>query len=295
MKMDFDFQRYIDVRKNPGSRRTEQGEFGEYAYSTDLRILKSLSYAKPVRLAAEATVRAFKAWSQSDILGQSVRVSPRQFPHIYDLTAECAEKLHIPVPTVYIYQNFGSINAATFGTNTDSFILMNSATVDRLSEQELKFVIGHECGHIQNSHVTYMTALHFLTNMGGMFVKWISAPATLALRGWQRRAEITCDRAGLLCIGDLDTAVSTMVRLAVGSRELAESIDIDSYLDQLKDIRKGLGRVSELLHSHPYLPKRVKALQLFAESDYYAANNKKKGGRTLADIDREVDNIISVL
>lgn len=295
MQMDFDFQRYVDVRKNPNSRRTKQGGFGEYAYSTDLRILRSLSYAKPVRLAAEATVRAFKAWTQSDILGQSVRVSPRQFPHIYKLTAECAEKLHIPIPTVYIYQNFGSINAATFGTDTDSFILMNSATVDRLSEQELKFVIGHECGHIQNSHVTYMTALHFLTNMGGMFVKWISAPATLALRGWQRRAEITCDRAGLLCVDDVDTAVSTMVRLAVGSRELAESIDMDAYLEQLADIKKGLGRISELLLSHPYLPKRVKALQLFSESDYYASHQDKKGGTPLHEVDREIDKIISVL
>ncbi len=295
MTPDFNFQRYVDVRKNPESARTEQGGFGEYAYSTDLRILKTLSYAKPVRLAAEATVRAFKAWSQSDILGSSVRVSPRQFPRIHKMVAECAEMLHIPIPTVYVTQNFASINAATFGTDTDSFILVNSATVDRLSDDELKFVIGHECGHIQNSHVTYMTALHFLTNMGGMFVRWITTPALIALRGWQRRAEITCDRAGLLCVGSMESAQTTMIKLAVGSQALVDELDVDAYLEQLDDIKQGIGRVSEYLLSHPYLPKRVRALRMFAESEYYKMRLGEEGGLPLHEVDAQVDEVISVL
>lgn len=295
MQPSFDFQRYIEVRKNPSRRRTNIGNFGEYAYSADLRVLQSLSYARPVRLAAEASVRAFKAWRKSDILGSSVRVSARQFPRLHDLVSECASELHIPVPTTYVTQDFARINAVTLGTETDSFILLNSATVDRLSDQELKFVIGHECGHIQNSHVTYSTALFFLTHMTGIFVRWIVTPARLALMGWSRRAEVTCDRAGVLCAGDVDVAISTLVKLAVGSQSLVDEIDLEQYIDQIEGIKDGLGRVSEYMMTHPYLPKRVKALQTFTQSEYFRRRLGQEGGLSLAEVDKQVDEIISVL
>jgi Zn-dependent protease with chaperone function len=284
----------VDVKKNPNARRDARG-FGEYAFSGDARVLKSLSYVKPVRMAAEASVRAFKAWYRSDILGRAIRVSGRQFPPLNALVKTCADELSIPAPTVYITQDFSQINAATFGTETDSFILVNSATVDRLSDAELRFVIGHECGHIQNSHVTYSTALHFLTSMAGTFVKWIVTPARVALMGWSRRAEITCDRAGLLCARDLDAATSALVKLAVGSQQLVDQVDLDDYLAQAEELREGVGRVSEYFLTHPYLPKRLKALRLFAESDYYLHHIGKTGGRPLAEVDKEVEAIVSVL
>ena len=290
----FDFQQYADRQKSPGRKRDERG-FGEYAFSGDIRVMKSLSYIKPVRMAAEASVRAFKAWYRSDYLGRSVKVSTRQFPTLNRLVQECAEELAIAMPTVYVTQDFARINAFTMGTDTDSFILLNSATVDRLTEGELKFVIGHECGHIQNSHVTYSTALHFLTNMAGAFVKWIVTPARVALMGWSRRAEITCDRAGLVCAQDVDAATSALVKLAVGSQNLTDEVNLEDYLAQVEEIKQGVGRVSEYFLSHPYLPKRVKALRSFSESDYYRHHIGEEGGRTLVEVDREVDKIIAVL
>jgi Zn-dependent protease with chaperone function len=295
MQPSFDFQHYVDTRKTPGSRRTAQGGFGEYIFTGDYRVLRSLSYAQPVRLACEASVRAFKTWRKADILGSAVRVGPRQFPRLHDIVTECAQELHIPVPTTYVTQNFGSINAGTFGTETDSFIVINSATVDRLTDDELRFVIGHECGHIQNSHVTYHTALNFLTHVSSIFVRWIVTPARIALMGWSRRGEITCDRAGLICCRDLKVATTTMVKLAGGSQALVDKIDVDTYLNQLDELRDGIGRFSEYFQSHPYLPKRLKALQIFAESEYYRRMINESGGRTMVDVDREVEAIVSVL
>jgi Zn-dependent protease with chaperone function len=192
-------------------------------------------------------------------------------------------------------QNFASLNAATYGVESDSFILIHSATVDRLNDAQLRFVIGHECGHIQNSHVTYGTALHFLTHASAGFVRWIVTPASVALKAWSRRAEITCDRAGLLVCRDLNEATRTLIMLAGGAQSLVEEVNVEAYLAQLEDLGKGLGRVSEYFHSHPYLPKRLRALQLFAESEYYRRHIGLSGGRPLAEVDREVDAIISVL
>lgn len=295
MNYRFDFARYVELRKDPGSQGKAFAGFGAYAYSGDIRVLRTIRHAAPVRLAAEATVRAFKALGRSDLLGQSVKVSARQYPRIHEIVRHCANVLEIPVPTVYIRQNFASINAGTFGTETDSFILINSATVDRLSEDELKFVIGHECGHIQNQHVTYGTALHFLTSFGAIFVRWLVGPARLALNGWSRRAEITCDRAGMICCNDLDVAVKTMVKLAVGSQSLTDDIDIEAYLQQDEELRQGIGRLSELGQSHPYLPKRVRALRIFADSDYFRRRVGLAGGKSLAEVDKEVDEVIRVI
>jgi Zn-dependent protease with chaperone function len=295
MQPSFDFQAYVDIRKTPSSRRTTQGGFGEYIYTGDYRVLRSLSYAQPVRLACEASVRAFKAWRKSDMLGSAVRVGPRQFPRLNELVTECAQELHIPTPTTYVTQNFEAIRAGTYGTETDAFIVLNAGMADRLSDTELRFVIGRECGRIQNSHVTYRTALHFLTHMSSVFVRWIVTPASIALMGWSRRGEITCDRAGLVCAKDLKVATSAMIKLAVGSQAMVDGVNLDTYLDQLGEIRQGIGRLSEYFQSNPYLPKRLKALQIFAESEYYRRLIGEVGGKSLVDVDKEVDAIISVL
>ena len=46
-------------------------------------------------------------------------------------------------PELYVYQDF-YINAYTTGHEQDAFIVLSSGGVDRLSEAELEFVIGHE-------------------------------------------------------------------------------------------------------------------------------------------------------
>ena len=52
----------------------------------------------------------------------------------------------------------------------------------------------------------------------------------LALNAWARRAEITCDRAGLICTRDLDASIGCLVKLALGSRKLYSDINLDEYL-----------------------------------------------------------------
>ena len=165
--------------------------------------------------------------------------------------------------------NIGSLNAHTFGTADDPYIVVNAALIDHLSEPELLDVIGHECGHIQNNHVVYMTTLHFLKHAANMFLRWSVKPAVLALNGWARRAEITCDRAGLICTRDLDVSIGCLVKLAIGSQKLYSEVNLPEYLAQLDEAQAGLGRFDELTRTHPYLPKRVAALRLFAETTYF--------------------------
>ena len=193
-EIDLSFARYVAARKGEASARSREG--AAYAYAGDIKVRAALDRIRPVTLAVEATVRLWQSVEKSRMLGTSVKVTGKQFPHIMKLAERCADALRIPVPTVYVSPNIGSLNAHTFGTADDPYIVISAALIDHLSEAELMDVIGHECGHIQNSHVVYMTTLHFLRHAANAFLRWSVKPAVLALNGWARRAEVTCDRAG---------------------------------------------------------------------------------------------------
>jgi len=265
-KIDLSFADYVAARKGAAQTRAREG--AAYAYAGDLKVRQALNKIRPVTLAAEATVRFWQTVERSRMLGTSVKVTEKQFPNLHKLAVRCAETLQIAVPTLYVSPNIGSLNAHTFGTTDEAYIVLNAALVDHLSEIELLDVIGHECGHIQNDHAVYLTTLYFLNNMGGMLLQWGARPAVLALKAWARRAEITCDRTGLLCTRDLDASIGCLVKLALGSKKLYTEINLDEYLRQMEESR-GPGRFDELGRSHPYLPKRVAALRLFAQTTYY--------------------------
>jgi len=298
LDVDLDFQRYIERRK--GALEAQAREGAAYAYGGDLRVKKTLDSLRPVRLAVEASVRLWKSVARAELLGTAVKVSPQQFPKIDALVEQASKGLHIPRPTVYIAPNLGELNAHTFGTDEDAYIVVNGALVDHLTESELLYVLGHECGHIQNNHVVLTTALYYLMNAANRFLAWIVTPATMALSAWSRRAEITCDRAGLICARNLDTAEAVLLKLALGSKKLYEQLNVEAFLDQMKESRatgQGLsgsvGKLTELFHDHPYVPKRIEALRIFADSAYYKALTGGTGGLTQAEVDGKVGEVLS--
>jgi Zn-dependent protease with chaperone function len=297
-QIDLSFPRYVAVRKGAADAQAREGS--AYAYAGDLKVRATLDRVRPVTLAVEATVRLWQTVEKSRMLGTAVKVTPKQFPGVWKLVERCADTLRIAVPTVYVSPNIGALNAHTFGTAADPCIVINAALIDHLSEPEMLDVIGHECGHIQNNHVVYMTTLHFLKHAANLFLRWSVKPAVLALNAWARRAEVTCDRAALLCTRDLDVSIACLVKLALGSRKLYSDINVDEYLAQLEEAGRSVGRFDELTRSHPYLPKRVQALRLFAETAYYKGVVTAKGGATPAgmskdECDAHVADLLAVL
>lgn len=291
---ELDFDGFVARRKAGRAGGHEDGGHA-YAYASDRQMRAGFEKVKPVELAVAAAVRMFKQFGKSELLGHSVKVSERQFSRVNGLAVECAQTLGIVAPTVYI-RNDPTLNAGTYGTDDDAFIMVHSALVDHLTEDELRGVIGHECGHIHNNHVVYLTALHFLTQMAGVFVQWIVAPATMALRAWSRRAEITCDRAELLCTKNLEVSQRSLAKLALGSQKLYEQLDLDVFLEQHAESQEGIGRVRELFATHPWLPKRLLAIRAFSESALYRRHaGLGEGGLTMEQVDEKVQALVKVL
>lgn len=290
-----DFQKFVEDRKRsqPGASSGESSH--AYAYSWDKKTRVAFETMKPVELAVAAGVRMFKHIGKAELLGHAVKVGPRQFPRVLALAERCGQTLGIATPTLYVVNN-PQMNAATYGTNDDSFIMIHSGLIDHLSDDELMSVIGHECGHIHNNHVVYLTALFMLTRMAGVFVRWVSLPAVLALRAWSRRAEITCDRAGALCARDLEVASRALTKLALGSQKLYEELNIEAFLEQHEEAQGSVGRFSEVFATHPWLPKRVLALRQFGQSALFRQHvGAGSDGLSMEQVDEKVHEIVKVV
>lgn len=283
-----DFNAFVARRKAERAGGASAGEH-DYSFVLDRQTRAAVESARPIQLAVSSTIRLWRQVWRGQLLGNAVRVSDRQFPRIQGITRDCAEQLGITVPQVYIVNN-PHLNAATFGTDDESFILVHSALVDHYSDEELRTVIGHECGHIHNSHVTYLTTLHYLTRVASAFVPWIVYPAMIPLNELSRRAEITCDRAGMLCSKNEIVAQRALTKLVLGSRKLYDEFNLDAFLEQYEEGKDTIGRYMEALASHPYLPKRVLAMRIFAQSELYkkTAHVVPAEGLTMNEVDERV-------
>jgi Zn-dependent protease with chaperone function len=117
----------------------------------------------------------------------------------------------------------------------------------------------------------------------------------MTLQAWSRRAEVTCDRAALLALRDENKTLEALVKLELGL-DKDTAFNAEEYLKSQPDPKKGIGRYAELFRSHPYVPKRVQALRLFAESALYASviGKDPAGKPSLPDVDKKVSDLISV-
>lgn len=249
-----------------------------YAHPLDRRSLEAISKFAPVVAVTRAIMQHWdEPMVKGQLLGDTVRVGPGQFPEVHHLVLECAAVLNMQAPDVFI-KHSPTFNAMTLGASKP-LIILHSALVESFSPHELAYIIGHEMGHIKSEHSLYLSAAYILA-MGARGLAnrlfglgaLLMGPALQALQAWMRKAELTADRAGLLCVQDLDLARRSLIKLAVGSKALFERMDIDEYLRQA-DVasQDGYGRMGEMMQTHPHIANRVRELRYFADSPLYAS------------------------
>jgi Zn-dependent protease with chaperone function len=291
--VDFDFAKWIAARR--GSQEQQQRDGATYAFAGERKFRRTLMIARPVTMALEATTRLWRDVARQELLGAAVKVTDQQYPRVYNAAKAAGHALRVRLPAVYVAPT-DSLKIKVLGTEDAPHLIINQGLAERLDDTSLLAAIAHELGHVQNGHIFYATALHYLTHSAAFFVRWVVQPAIMTLQAWSRRAEVTCDRAALLAVRDLDRTLQAMVGLELGV-ENGAAFDAEEYLRTVPDVKKGIGRYGELFRSHPYVPKRVQALRLFAGSALYAQvlGQDPAGKPSMVDVDKQVGDLISVL
>jgi Zn-dependent protease with chaperone function len=226
-----------------------------------LRKVFGLFGEKPIRLSFQAN---------------AVRVGPRQFPDIYKVHRRVLRTLDADEDYPLFVSQTPVVNAGAYGMN-HPFIILNSGLVRLFDEQEQTYLIGHELGHILSGHVLYKTMtvlLLQLAQMGFPVVGIAARVVLMALLEWSRKAELSCDRAGILAVQDPEVALRAFMKLAGGGRP--EETDLNEFLVQADEYRESgdvadsVFKVLNLLgETHPFAVLRAAEARDWVEKGEY--------------------------
>ena len=265
----------------------------EYVHPSDSKALAALKAIPGV----DSALKKLLAWTgesaiRVSFMASAVKVTPKQCPDLHAKLQIACTTLGVDMPDMFVQQN-PMVNAFTGGVERP-IIVLHSALIERLNDEETLAVIAHEVGHIHAEHVLYLTAarlMEALANIsvarlipGSEIIKFIvSAGISSALLAWARRAELSCDRAALLVTQDAHVIGRTMMKLAGGT--FASKIDYELFLDQAREFQKNYDEnkldkfwadIMTAGLSHPFPIWRVGEILNWVESGQYAELMDKK-------------------
>ena len=207
------------------------------------------------------------------LLATSVTLSKVMAPQVHKMADECIETLEMDIPLeLYVFPS-PQFNAMCFKPEEGRLhVMFSSSLLEGFKDDELKFVIGHELGHHVYKHhdipIGYLLKGKQPT----------SRRLALELFAWSRYAEISADRAGAHCAQNLEAVARALFKLASGLTSDFVQFNLQEFLKQVSEMQlfddePGQGAPKQdWFSTHPFSPMRVKALELYDQSEL--ANGK---------------------
>lgn len=236
---------------------------------------------KGVKLAQkklEERTNGYGLWGRRRLLTGALRVHRGMVPKLERAFDHCKAVLGFQLPVELFVKADADYGAFMMKSPTGPLALgITSRTVEGFSDAELRHVIGHELAHAVFDHNALPMPLTALVeDMAGAIV---ARPQQMELFLWCRAAELSVDRAGLVCAGDVDAGVRAFLKLSSGLSDASfGSFDAANYVAQAASIASApVARQKprddddsiEAFSTHPYSPLRVKAMMLYARSDAF--------------------------
>jgi Zn-dependent protease with chaperone function len=197
------------------------------------------------------------AISMSHIQVNGVRLKETQFPELYAKVVNLCKKMELhKVPEIYVMESGGLLNAfatKVFGFFGKNMVVLYSDFVDIYldsDEKEIDYVIAHELAHIKRNHI-----VKSLLVFPAMWVPFVGT-------SYLRMAEYTCDRMAAYYTEDPKSSINGLLILAAGKR-LYQKVYLPSYLEQYNEKKGIFVTLTELLSTHPPIPKRIQEIEIF--------------------------------
>ena len=214
----------------------------EYEHPLDQKALNTLENTKGL----DVLVRKFYELGIEKMLriqytGSNIRATSNNLPRLYHLLEEVCDTLYLKeVPDLYL-QRGDKYEALTWGVEKP-IIVLDAGAANELSDDELRFVLGKEIGHIKSEHMLYAEIGWLLpiisealagATLGLSLV--LSTALRMALINWMRMASYTSDRAGLLACQDVRVATRMLMKIAGLPKNVDEDLCIDEFITQARE------------------------------------------------------------
>ncbi len=223
------------------------------------------------------------AYWRSNMEGHSLKVEKELLSDFYDLCQEVKTKLDFTDEVDFYITGDSTVNAFSLSAESEGephIVNVNSALFSLMTRDELKFVVGHELGHLINKDTALARLIRFV------FPPSAAIPVTLQykIRLHEQLAELVADRYGYLATGNFDACVTAFFKLASGLDLAKMNVSIEALIaDNNRRLDYFLNDKGVSRSSHPVNPIRVQALNLFAKAESKAA------------LDEGMNSLISIL
>ena len=194
-----------------------------------------------------------RAMLYAKLRATAVQMSPTQFPEGYRMVVEAARQFGMRrVPDAYVIMGNGQINAFAAGHGYRRFVVVHSDMFEiggRTRDPEaLRFVIGHEVGHLAAGHIS-MLRLLFVT---------LGLNVPLLGKALVRAQEYTADNHGY---SYAPAGVPGVVGVLSGGKYLGAEVNTHALADRATR-EKGLWLHMAVWRStHPVITWRAHALR----------------------------------
>lgn len=252
-----------------------------------------VDYAFDADFSVKQKITAFSAWSKvyktllsKDIpnkikrLFQSADVAgSMKHPEVYNAVQICAERLQISVPTVYVRtapEKYEIYSVSAEGV--EPCIVVTTGLIEKCTKDELRFLVGCECGHIQNNHCIFnMAAPYFGIDLfekaedADNFEKGGSAKqAAGTLSEWIKLSDITGDRAGIICLDDpqaYSLVMGGLYNKGIFSFYGKEPLDLNEVVKQYEILHVTAARSIKIPQNCSAMERRILAGMEFLSCD----------------------------
>ncbi len=220
-----------------------------------------------------------------ECLGTNVKLGPKQLSEYWELLPPICEKFGMKtIPDLFLEMS-PAPNAYTFGDKRP-FIVVSSGLLEYASKEEVQIVLAHECGHIVCRHPLY----NMMATVVDYGVSWIpsglSSLLKLPLMRWRRMSEFSADRAALAFAGNVEKAMSVIVRISGGRVDYTKSVNFEAYREQLDEyqriiseasVEKAMQDLLVLYASHPFASVRSYEFLKWSKTPAFELLSKKIG------------------
>jgi Zn-dependent protease with chaperone function len=225
-----------------------------------------------------------------------IELNPILTPHLYELYRGVCLKLDINLPVTIFIADKPELNAGIFKLDfhpdsTGSYVMIiTKAALDKLDDNELEFLIGHELGHEVYNHNELVHIQELMSFSGDddddddkndkfglpTFVE-------KTYLQWRIKREISCDRLGVLACSDVRVAIRALMKISSGipAQYITDRIDdIVALIEKLCNKQVDIG---EDFRTHPELPIRIISLDRFGSF--------LQGNGSIGILDRYISNL----
>lgn len=207
------------------------------------------------------------AWAGYKLIGtrsleRYIKVTPNNYPDLWQLVNTLQKKWQIETLDIYLNPT-SEINASASDFGRD-FIILNQGLLDTTQELSyLRFVIGHELGHIGLGHSWLRVIAYQLDN--AYAYHWIGALFQFLLLRYFRMKELSADRIGLISCGNLGASIETLAAITLNKSRPSGS-EIRQAVEYLRNGHTEVSDdIQELFSTHPDVFERVRELEIFAK------------------------------